>query len=134
MMYLYLMQKGDSNLYKIGITNRPDRRLQECQRSMGREIHLINCWTMRDARAKEKALKTHLFQYRRRLGPAGNGETEWYQMNSDAAQVLSCMLDIEESDFLRFENSLSTTVEIVTGGHLKKTRQFPAQQSKIVYS
>ena len=45
MQTLYIVQNGDTNQYKIGITNNLNRRLQEIQLGCPYELKIIKIWT-----------------------------------------------------------------------------------------
>lgn len=78
--YLYLMQKGNSNIVKIGVSNKPYLRKHYIGQNVP-EIRIIRC--VRTFRAKywEDRLHNKYASSRFTLEDAGAGKTEYFRLN-----------------------------------------------------
>lgn len=67
---LYLM-KSDDGLFKVGISDNPERRRRQIQNASGRRVKILECWaTEVPARTVEKAVH-RMYSRRRKQG-------EWF--------------------------------------------------------
>ena len=74
--YVYVIQDIDTCLYKIGITNNPDRRLKEL--GVGNTAVLISCEYYENAREIEKNAHKRYGKYRL-------PQTEYFKLNQPPA-------------------------------------------------
>lgn len=71
--YIYLMQSVESGAYKIGISNKPQRRLSEVNTGNDSEVKLINTYKTQNYHFIEKVLH-------RRYKPL-NLTGEWFNLS-----------------------------------------------------
>lgn len=75
---VYVM-KNSIGLYKIGISNNPERRLREIERSSGLDVDIVRLFSVRtNARSVEAFLHKKLKDYRK------NGE--WFSFDNDVVE------------------------------------------------
>ena len=79
---LYLMQSG--GLYKIGISNDPERRRRELQNQSGRATTIVCTWWAERPEDVEAALHRH-FGAKRQYG-------EWFRLTAEDAYALGYVL------------------------------------------
>lgn len=78
--YLYLMQKGDSNVVKIGVTNTPWLRKHYIGQNVP-GIRIIRCIRTNRAAYWEERLHNKYASSRFTLRSGGSGRTEYFRLN-----------------------------------------------------
>jgi hypothetical protein len=74
---LYILQNGNTNQYKIGITNNLNRRLQEIQLGCPYELKIIKIWTHYNRKVIEKYERV-LHKYFTKCGCRIRENGEWF--------------------------------------------------------
>jgi len=77
MQILYILQNGDTNQYKIGITNNLNRRLQQLQTGCPFELKVVKIWTHYNRKIVEKYERI-LHRYFTRCGCKIRDNGEWF--------------------------------------------------------
>jgi hypothetical protein len=78
--YLYLMQKGDSNVVKIGVSNTPWLRKHYIGQNVP-NIRIIRCVRTNRAKFWEEKLHNKYASSRFVLRGGGSGRTEYFRLN-----------------------------------------------------
>lgn len=78
--YLYLMQKGNANVLKIGVSNRPFVRKAWIKKNVP-DIQIIRCIKTRRAEYWERYLHDKYATSRFTLRGGGSGRTEYFKVN-----------------------------------------------------
>ena len=63
---LYLMA-SDDGLFKVGISDNPERRRRQIQNTSGRRVKILKCWTTHDVHARKVEQAIHRQYARRRM-------------------------------------------------------------------
>lgn len=74
---------AEKDLYKIGISDNPERRLKQLQTGNGHKLKLIDKFKIENERVIEKRLHNMLWQYKSVLG-----KNEWFVLSQDAIDWL----------------------------------------------
>lgn len=78
--YVYLMHCHQTGLYKIGISDDPERRRRQIQNMSGLPVRVIQFWMVWDARGTEAVLHRHLDAYRL--------EGEWFALDRAGLELI----------------------------------------------
>lgn len=70
--YVYLMWGAGTGLYKIGISDQPERRRRQLANASGLDVRIVSVWEVWNARETERVLHRYFRDVRR--------EGEWFQM------------------------------------------------------
>lgn len=73
----------DNNLYKIGISKDPNKRLKQLQTGNGNKLKIIQVFDVQNDRQLEKRLHGMLWQFKSILG-----ENEWFYLTEDVLSWL----------------------------------------------
>lgn len=76
---MYILQNGDTNQYKIGITNDLNRRLAELQTGCPNEIKVVKLYTHYQRKIIEKYERV-LHNYYTKVGCRIRPNGEWYEL------------------------------------------------------
>lgn len=77
MQTLYILQNGNTNQYKIGITNNLNRRLQQLQTGCPFELKIVKIWTHYNRKVIEKYERV-LHRYFTKCGCRIRENGEWF--------------------------------------------------------
>jgi len=77
MQTLYILQNGNTNQYKIGITNNLNRRLQQLQTGCPFELKIVKIWTHYNRKIIEKYERV-LHRYFTKCGCRIRENGEWF--------------------------------------------------------
>ena len=80
MQILYVLQNGDTDQYKIGITNDLNRRLGEIQTGCPFELKVVKVWTHRQ-REQIKKYERVLHKYYEKCGCRLRTNGEWFSLH-----------------------------------------------------
>jgi hypothetical protein len=83
---LYIIY-SDPNLYKIGISASPERRLKQLQTGNGQKLHLYKVYKVKDEKVLEKRLHSMLWQNKAILG-----KSEWFRLCPETLEWLDQFL------------------------------------------
>lgn len=97
---LYILQNGDTNQYKIGVTNNLNRRLAELQTGCPEELKVIKLFTHYQRKPIEKYERV-LHRYYTKCGCRIRENGEWFRL---------CKSDI---NFLCKPNSIAEQNELI---------------------
>lgn len=84
---LYLMQNGNTNQYKIGITNDLNRRWQSLQTGCPGELRVLKIWT-HTKRASILRYERVLHRYFTALGQRLRKNGEWFELTKGQVMEL----------------------------------------------
>jgi len=104
MQIMYILQNGDTNEYKIGITNDLNRRLGELQTGCPNELKVIKLYTHYQRKIIEKYERI-LHNYYTKCGCRIRPNGEWYKLTK------------ADINFLCKPNSIAEQNEIVDTLH-----------------
>lgn len=79
MQTLYILQNGDTENYKIGITNDLNRRLREIQTGCPYELKVVKIWTHTQRKTIEKYERV-LHRYYEKCGCRIRTNGEWFNL------------------------------------------------------
>jgi len=79
MQTLYILQNGETNQYKIGITNNLNRRLQQLQTGCPYELKVVKIWTHYNRKIIEKYERV-LHRYYTKCGCRIREDGEWFTL------------------------------------------------------
>lgn len=77
MQILYILQNGDTNQYKIGITNNLNRRLKQLQSGCPYDLKVIKIWTHYDRKVIAKYERV-LHKFFTKCGCRIRNNGEWF--------------------------------------------------------
>ena len=77
MQILYILQNGETNQYKIGVTNNLNRRLQQLQTGCPFELKVVKVWTHYNRKVIEKYERV-LHRYFTKCGCRIRENGEWF--------------------------------------------------------
>lgn len=101
---LYIMQNGNTNEYKIGITGDINRRYKEIQVGCPNELRIVKLWTHYQRKVITKYERV-LHNYFKICKIRENGE--WYRLsNADIAELCKPNNIYEQNEFIK--NCLKT--------------------------
>lgn len=84
---LYVIQAED-NLYKIGISVNPLRRLKQLQTGNGQKLKILKTYDVKNERVTEKRVHAMLWQNQSILG-----KTEWFKLSHECLDWLLQFLE-----------------------------------------
>ncbi len=96
---MYILQNGDTNQYKIGITNDLNRRLSELQIGCPNEIKVIKLYTHYQRKIIEKYERV-LHNYYTKAGCRIRPNGEWFTLNEQEINRLCQPKNIQEQNDL----------------------------------
>ena len=96
---MYILQNGDTNQYKIGITNDLNRRLSELQIGCPNEIKVIKLYTHYQRKIIEKYERV-LHNYYTKVGCRIRPNGEWYELHKPDINYLCKPNSIAEQNEL----------------------------------
>lgn len=85
MCFVYLIQCGDLSYYKIGISDRPEERLQGLQVANPQKLNLLMTCAFTDMAAARQAEKAIHLELR-----SDNIHSEWFELTSKQVDTLKC--------------------------------------------
>ena len=77
MQILYILQNGETDQYKIGVTNNLNRRLQQLQAGCPFELKIVKIWTHYNRKVIEKYERV-LHRYYTKCGCRIRENGEWF--------------------------------------------------------
>lgn len=85
---MYIIQMGDTNYYKIGITDNINRRLQQLQTGNPLHLEVVKMWehTQRKVILKYERV---LHRYFTQLGQRTETNKEWFMLTKDDLKMLT---------------------------------------------
>lgn len=95
--FLYILQNGTTNQFKIGITNNIDNRIASLQTGCPFELHLIKKWTHHN-RKNILNYEKIIHQYFTKAGKRIRNNGEWFFLNLADVDFLCQPQSIEEQD------------------------------------
>lgn len=96
---LYLMQNGDTNQYKIGITNNLNTRWSSLQTGCPGELRILKIWTHTDRKFILKYERV-LHRFFEMLGQRIRLNGEWFILNLEQIEMLCKPQTIKEQNEL----------------------------------
>lgn len=97
MQILYILQNGDTDQYKIGITNNLNRRLQQLQTGCPYELKVVKLWTHYNRKIVEKYERV-LHRYFTKSGCKIRDNGEWFILRIPDINYLCKPNSIEEQN------------------------------------
>lgn len=97
MQILYILQNGDSNQYKIGMTGDLNKRIKQLQTGCPGELKVIKVWTHYQRRVVEKYERV-LHRYYNKCGCRIRENGEWYNLRKPDLDFLCAPNGIEEQN------------------------------------
>jgi hypothetical protein len=97
MQILYILQNGDTDQYKIGITNNLNRRLQQLQTGCPYELKVVKIWTHYNRKIIEKYERV-LHRYFTKCGCKIRDNGEWFILRIPDINYLCKPNSIEEQN------------------------------------
>lgn len=97
MQILYILQNGDTDQYKIGVTNNLNRRLQQLQTGCPYELKVIKLWTHYNRKIVEKYERV-LHRYFTKCGCKIRDNGEWFILRIPDINYLCKPNSIEEQN------------------------------------
>lgn len=96
---MYILQNGDTNQYKIGVTNDLNRRLAELQTGCPNEIKVVKLYTHYQRKIIEKYERV-LHNYYTKAGCRIRPNGEWYELRKPDINYLCKPNSIAEQNEL----------------------------------
>lgn len=84
---LYIIE-ADNNLYKIGISANPLRRLKQLQTGNGQKLKILKTYAVENEKITEKRLHAMLWQ-----NQSISGRTEWFNLSHECLEWLLQFLE-----------------------------------------
>lgn len=97
MHILYILRNGETNQYKIGITNKLNRRLAELQTGCPFELQVVKIWTHYKREVIEKYERT-LHNYFTKCGCRLRNNGEWFELTKPDVSFLCKPNGIQEQN------------------------------------
>lgn len=96
---LYIMQNGNTNQYKIGITNNLNRRWKQLQTGCPEELKIVKIWVHTQREFIEK-YEIILHNYFTELGQRIRTNGEWFILSEEQIQELCKPNGVKEQNQL----------------------------------
>lgn len=90
-MFIYLVKQTDADLYKIGVSSEPEKRLKSLQTANGALLELINKVSVDFGYKVEKAIHNH-FRSKKTMG-------EWFILTEEDVSNFSTLCEAKENIF-----------------------------------